>query len=247
MFDVAANLMNTFLSPSNQAPTDRQRNPGRSGSGIGQLICSFGEPSSGSTAGGLAGLLLRGKSPRKLAHSAMRLGGVAVVGGLAYTAWQKWNATPHSAFDSPDMAAVPSQPVSAPPLLGTNFLPVTASAQDDLSRLLIKAMVSAAKADRHFNQDDQIQISTHLENSGVHTAHRIFVETQLAHPTSIDDLVAASHCPEVGSEVYMASILVIGGDTVAQRDYLGMLSSRLRLAPDLVEHLHASADAATVA
>ncbi|MEM8665240.1 MAG: DUF533 domain-containing protein, partial [Pseudomonadota bacterium] len=41
----------------------------------------------GAAAGGLAGLLLGSKKPRKIAGTALKVGGVALVGGLAYKAW----------------------------------------------------------------------------------------------------------------------------------------------------------------
>ena len=50
----------------------------------------------GGLAGGLAGgalaNVLSGKKGRKLAGSALKVGGLAMVGGLAYKAWQNWTS-----------------------------------------------------------------------------------------------------------------------------------------------------------
>lgn len=256
MFDAAATLVNNLLSPSIQGPTDRQRNPGRSGSGIGHIPPGPSGPfphrraqggfTSQSAISGLAGVLLNGQKTRKLAPSAARTGGTALVASLAHTAWQRWNTTPHSADNSPDVTAVPSQPASAPPMLGTNFMPVTPSAQEDLARLFLKAMISAAKADGGIRHSQQIRVNKELFRLGVPGVHRRFIEVELARPTCVDELVQAAHSPELAAELYMASILVITGETIAEKDYLRVLSSRLRLAPDLVGLLHACADEASI-
>ena len=44
----------------------------------------------GAAVGGLAGLLLGSKQGRELGGSALQMGGLAVLGGLAYKAWQNW-------------------------------------------------------------------------------------------------------------------------------------------------------------
>ena len=53
-----------------------------------------GSGAAGGFAGGLAGgalaNLLSGKKGRKLAGSALKVGGLALVGGLAYKAWQNY-------------------------------------------------------------------------------------------------------------------------------------------------------------
>lgn len=76
--------------------------------GLGRLLTGPGGLATGAVAGGLAGLLLGGKKPRKLAKSALKLGGAAAVGGLAYGAWQKWQqgqSSPSSSGHSAGQAA----------------------------------------------------------------------------------------------------------------------------------------------
>ena len=88
----------------------------------------------GGLAGGtLAGLLSgkRGKKARKLAGSAMKLGGVALVGGLAYKAWQSYQ-----------QGQQPEAPTAIePPPSGSAFLPAPGDPQGNtaLSVLLARA------------------------------------------------------------------------------------------------------------
>ena len=48
---------------------------------------------SGALAGGLATILLGSKMGREFAGDAVKLGGMAVIGGLAYKAYQDWQAS----------------------------------------------------------------------------------------------------------------------------------------------------------
>jgi len=45
----------------------------------------------GGLAGGFASKIITGKSVKKLGSGALKLGGVAAVGALAYTAYQRYN------------------------------------------------------------------------------------------------------------------------------------------------------------
>lgn len=256
MFDAPATLMTPSSLASEPVHNDRPRTPYRSGGGYERLISGPGGLVSGTCAGGLAGLIFRKRPPRRLKSHALNLGGIAVISGLAFSAWQKWNA-PASAFDgetglraveehSPDAVPVPSQPASPPRLLGTNFLPVAEASQQALAHTLVKAIISAAKAGGTLSATEQTEAASGLKAMRLPSLHKKFLVEELAKPANMQPLVDAATNPETAATIYMASILVIHGDTMAERDYLGLLAARLRLAPDLVAHLHASADAATV-
>ena len=47
----------------------------------------------GGVAGGLAGILLGGKTSKKMAKGAVKLGGTAALAGLAYKAYTQWQAS----------------------------------------------------------------------------------------------------------------------------------------------------------
>ena len=47
----------------------------------------------GGVAGGLAGILLGGKTSKKLAKGAVKLGGTAALAGLAYKVYNDWQAS----------------------------------------------------------------------------------------------------------------------------------------------------------
>lgn len=252
MFDASATLMTPSSLASEPVHNDRPRTPYRSGGGFERLISGPGGFVSGTSVGDLAGLFFRRSKPRKLNKHALNLGGIAVISGLAYTAWQKWNAPLNveaangNRVHSPDADPVPSQPASPPRLLGTNFLPASETAQQVLAYTIVKAIISASKAGGTLSAAEQNAAEDRLQAMRLPEVHKEFLIEELSKPTNIQALVRAATGPEVAATIYMASILIVRGDTLAEKDYQRLLAAHLRLAPDLVAHLHASADAATV-
>lgn len=252
MFDAPVTLMPSIKLASDSVHNGRPHTLYRP-AGFERLISGPGGLIADAPVGGLAGLFFRRSTPRRLKKYALSLGGIAVISGIAFSAWQRWNdpITSASAANgtkhSPDAVAVPSQPASPPLLLGTNFLPVAEQAQQVLARTLVKAIISAAQAGGAFSAAEQLKTFRDLKGMRLPQRHKDFLIEEMATPTSMRQLVDAATSPEVAATIYMASILVIRGHSLAEKDYLGLLAARLRLAPDLVAHLHASADAATAA
>lgn len=214
------------------------------GSGLGSGVGGgFG---SGAAVGGLVGLLLGGKSSRKLGGKALTYGGMAVLGGLAYKAWQDWQAGKAPATEPQRREAMEAE-APPPPPAGSRFLPDERdeARQANLSLALIRAMISAAKSDGHIDADEQQRIFRHVNEAGLSAEEKAFVMDELAKPLDIDAVVAGADSPEAAAEIYAASLLAIDPDTPAERGYLSMLAGRLGLEPALVEHLHANVERVT--
>ena len=82
--------------------------------GKGLLNQFIGDGSSfakGAATGGLLGLLVGGKKTRKMAKTAATYGGVALVGGLAYKAWQNHKAGQQAQMQQPQMQQPQMQPM----------------------------------------------------------------------------------------------------------------------------------------
>ena len=223
-----------------------------------------GALATGALAGGLAGLLLGGKKPKKLAKTALKAGGLALVGGLAYKAYSDWQANKAEAgapASAPPQTAAPGSPAPTPtvpfpaptgtqsglqpqlPPPGTPFNPSAPEEQHRLCTTLIRAMIAAAKADGHISAEERARIAGQIQSAGMDADHRAFIEQELAKPLDIDAVAASAETPEQAVEVYAASLLAIDPNGVAERGYLAMLAARLKLDPDLVAYLHANADA----
>lgn len=192
----------------------------------------------GAAAGGLVAILLGSKGGRELAGGALKLGGAAVLGGIAYRAWQNWQATKGAQTTVPMMKDITPQEQAR------TMLPSTPQAKADLSLSLIRAMIAAAKADGHIDQTEQKHIFDKLDQLNLNTEAKAFVMDELRKPLDIDAVVSAAKTPEAAMEIYTASVLAIDPYDPAERAYLTMLASRLKLDPGLAATIEKEAQAA---
>ncbi len=193
-----------------------------SGGGIGGMSPDFMKGlASGGVAGSLATILLGSKSGKKLAKSALKVGGTAALAGLAYKAYQTWQQGQQGQAANP-----PSAPEAV-------FLPPQAAAQADLSLALLRAMIAAAKADGHIDAAEQQKIFGKLDEAGLGMEAKAFVIDEMRKPLNIDAIVADATTPERAIELYTASVLAIDVDDPSEQAYLAMLAARLKLDPGL--------------
>jgi len=172
--------------------------------------------------GALAGALLGG------GRGAVGGGVMAVLGSLAYSALQR-----------------ASQPAAAGASAGTGGGPVSEgiSGAPDVpgtATLLLRAMISAAKADGQIDQKEMDRILGKLSEAGTEPEARDFVLSEMRGPLDLDRLVAEVRTPQQAAQVYAASLLAIDVDTSAEKAYLGRLAQALRLPPQVTGHIHDS-------
>ena len=183
----------------------------------------------GAVAGGLASILMGSKGGKKLAKGALKIGGAAVLGGLAYKAYQTWQANKGTATTVPmgDLKDI------TPKAEGTPFLPAPRAERDELSLSLLRAMIAAAKSDGHIDAEEQKRIFAKIDELSLDTEAKAFVIDELRKPLDIDAVVRGASTPEAAVEIYAASALAIDSDDPAEQAYLAMLASRLKLDPGL--------------
>ena len=225
MFD-AKRLLDQFLGAQGTGSTPL--------SGLGGGLGGVG---GGALAGGLAGVLLGTKQGRKLGGTALKVGGMAAVGALAYVAYRNWQAG-----QQPSTAPAPM----LPPPQETPFNPTDHDEQQCLGRNLLRAMIAAAKADGHIDAKEQAAIFVRMDQLPLHRDDKAFVVDELRAPLDIDAVARTARSPEEAAEIYAASLLAIDRNRPAERGYLSMLAARLNLDDALVAHLHAAVDSAAV-
>ncbi len=235
MFD-PQKLLEHFLGGAKPGAQDQQVQPGQSGmsvlsGGLGQLSQKLGGGLSpdllkglagGAAAGGLASILLGGKGPKKMAETALKVGGTALVAGLAYKVWNDWQASKTG-----------TPPLAVPNPEGTVFLPAPKPERDEMSLALLTAMITAAKADGHIDAEEQKRIFGKLDAFELGSEEKAFLMDEFRKPLDIDSVVRSATSPERAVEIYAASVLAIDPDDPAEQAYLGMLAARLKLAPEL--------------
>jgi uncharacterized membrane protein YebE (DUF533 family) len=98
--------------------------------------------------------------------------------------------------------------------------------------LIFQAMINAAKADGQIDKSEVSRIVGKLDEMGIDTEAKKFVMAEMQKPMDTDALVEmAADQPELGAQLYAASLLAIEVDTAAERAYLSHLGERLGLKP----------------
>jgi len=256
MFD-AKRLLDQFLGAQSQGGFPQVQRPGGIPSmqaqqgGLGDIVGGLGNVlggnlggmGGGAVAGGLAALLMGSKSGRKMAGTALQVGGMAVVGALAYKAYRDWQSGKTVAQSTVPPVGAATFP---PPPTDTPFAPARESEQQSLSRHLLRAMIAAAKADGHIDANEQAAIFAEMDKLPLDTDDKAFVMDELRKPLDVDAVAGAARTPEEGASIYTASLLAIDIDNPSERAYLGLLAARLNLDDALVKHLHATVEGATL-
>ncbi len=178
-------------------------------------------------AGMAAGMLLSGGGLGKMVGNVAKAGAVAAIGGLAWSAWQNYQKGQPGAPASSEDAFVP---------------PPQASYQtEELGKSLVRAMISAAKADGQIDAEEKDRIFKRLETMPLSAEEKAFVFDELSSPLDIDAVVARADTPEHAAEIYAASLVAMKPDTPAERAYLEALSYKLKIAPALIAEIHKTA------
>jgi uncharacterized membrane protein YebE (DUF533 family) len=193
-------------------------------------------------AGALAAVLLGTGTGRQLTGTAVRLGGLAAIGGLAYKAYQNYKNG-----GQPASADTAGEPELLPPPAGTDFHPATApQGEGEFALTLVRAMIAAAKADGHIDDEERKRIGERISLAGIDHEAGQFLDRELASPLDLDALVASAQTEAQRVELYTASRLTIEPETRAERGYLDLLAGRLGLPDELVDHIEATVSAAKV-
>ncbi len=173
--------------------------------------------------GALAGALLGGG-----VGGAARGGALAVLGTLAVNALRQAQAQ--------RAAAQPAGGQAGPIAIEASEVEVLTS--PDNEKLLVRAMVSAAKADGSIDQKEMERIIGRIGEGGVTDEEKAFVMGELGKPVDVAALAAEARTPTQAAEVYAASLIAIDLDSDAERAYLRDLAQALRLDAATVSQLH---------
>jgi uncharacterized membrane protein YebE (DUF533 family) len=188
----------------------------------------------GAALGGLAAVLLGTEGGRKLTAGAAKMGGLALIGGLAYKAFQNYQAG-KPLLDLQNAASGPAPAA----------LPAPADEQGHALRL-VRAMIAAASADGIVDATERAAIAGNLKAAGLDQEAAAFLEQEFANPADPTTLAAGIATPEEAAQVYAAARLAIDPDRQEEKDFLAALAATLRIEPGLVAHIDAAAQSAKI-
>jgi uncharacterized membrane protein YebE (DUF533 family) len=202
--------------------------PGQaSGGGLGDILGSLLGAATGGASRGAGGLddLLGGGGRRSGGQSGSGAG-MAILATLAMAALRNWSQSRSPAMGLTGAAAN----------LATDH--VEAMTTPETEQLMLRAMISAAKADGAVDEAEIEHIVGRIDDDGVSAAEKEFLLAELRKPLDVPALVRAVPNPAVAAQVYGASLLAMDIDTEAEAAYLRRLAADLDLDQATVARLH---------
>lgn len=187
----------------------------------------------GALAAGAVALLLGTKTGREVTGGALKIGSVAALGGLAYKAYQHWQG------DKNETAGSNAQPV-APAALEQ----LDDNAADKRSKKLLQAIIAAAKADGHIDDNERGVINEFMSKLGNSVELSHFIQAELEKPLNPDEIAEDTDAPGLAAEVYLMSKIIINEANFMEKAYLGELAKALNLEQGLVAQLNRQAEQA---
>ncbi|MFH4556581.1 tellurite resistance TerB family protein [Vibrio diabolicus] len=173
----------------------------------------------GAVGGGLIGMLMGSKKSKKITKKigsgALKVGGAAALGALAYKVYNDWQAKQsgqgvHETFDPDDSKH---------------------------SVLILKAMIGAAKADGHVDEEEMARIEQALADMGADEHVRQLVQQELNKPLDPAEIANQATSPQQASEIYLASLIVADEQNFMEKAYLQELAKQLQLSPEVTQQL----------
>lgn len=192
----------------------------------------------GAALGGLGALVLGTNAGRALAGSAIRIGGLALIGGLAYKAYQNYQQglPPLTGSKGPTQQSL----VAAPKGSGFEADAVT----HESAMLYIRAMIAAADADGRIDAKEQQKILGGLQQAGMGADAQQFLTKEINNPATVEELADAVSSPEEAVQVYTAARVAVDVDTAAEHEFLADLAKALGIDDKLAAQVDAAARAA---
>ncbi len=197
-----------------------------------QELIANNQLAAGAAAGGLGGLLLGTKSGRNITATAAKLGGLALIAGLAYKAYNNY-------LEGKPLIRM-GEPVAAPPK-NSAFDPHGADANQNAT-LMIRGMIAAAAADGKIDDKEKQAVLGQFQSlGGINQEAVDFLNQEISNPADAATLAAEVQGPEQATALYTACRLAIDVDSKLERRFMEDLAEALGLDEALVKQIEAGA------
>lgn len=184
-----------------------------------------GTAAKGAAAAAALLVLFGTRGGRAITGSALKLGSLAALGGLAYKTFQDWQTTQGG---NAEPAGVPVGELIGP-------------AADARSRQLLLTMVTAANLDTQISDAERARIGERLKQIDPGADVESFISSALAAPLTIAELVTPVDSRTYAAEMYLAAASVLDQGVAANKEWLSELADALtldaQLAADLLQGL----------
>ncbi|WP_462381769.1 tellurite resistance TerB family protein [Pseudomonas sp. Marseille-QA0892] len=185
--------------------------------------------SKGALGGGALAMLLASKGGRKLGGKALTYGGLAALGTLAYKAYGNWQAQQQATGATVEPKTVDRLP---------------AAEAETHSQAILTALIAAAKADGHVDTRERELIEQEFAKFSPDAGLQHWLDAELNKPLDPVEVARAGTTPEMASEMYLASLLMVDEEQFMERAYLDELARQLKLPDALKAELERQMDQA---
>lgn len=198
---------------------------GTSSGGLEDLLGSvLGGATRGGSSGGsglddLLGGALGGGGTQRLGGKPSGGAGMAILATIAMAALRNWGQSRSSAMGLTGAAS--------------NVTPdeIETMTGPETEQLMLRAMISAAKADGAVDEAEIQRIVGKIDDDGVSPTEKHFLRTELRKPIDLRSLVEAVPSRAVAAQAYSVSLLAMDIDTEAEVAYLRRLATELNWTP----------------
>ncbi len=200
----------------------------------------------GLLAGGLATSLL-GKS--EIVEDTAKIGGLALLGTLAYKAYNNYQQGKQSgqAIGAVDAVKSAGQGMfaQASSLLAGLTAPqqqqaavaAPQQASPQLALSIVRSMIAAAKADGGMDDQETQKIMGHIEAAGLSAQENMAMMRELASTADVATIATGAQTPEEAAQIYLAAVLVCDSQCANEQAFLASLATALKLDPAFTQSL----------
>jgi len=110
----------------------------------------------------------------------------------------------------------------------------TTSSQEEQAKVLLKAMINAAKADGKIDKEEQAKIVKHIGD--ITPEELAFVQSEMSAPLDLEGVIAEANGIE--AEVYLSSLMTIDLDSKEEALYLDKLAKGLNISEEAADAFH---------
>ncbi|PKN43674.1 MAG: DUF533 domain-containing protein [Deltaproteobacteria bacterium HGW-Deltaproteobacteria-18] len=219
------NLLDQLLQ-SGQGALQNAGNRGNAtaqGNPLGSLLTGAG---GGALAAGTIGVLMGSKKARKMGGAALKYGGLAALGLVAYKAFSTWQQNNASTTQ-----------VQQPRTLDR----IPAPEAEFHGKAVLRAIIAAAKADGHIDDRERQLIDQSIAQLTSDLELQSWVDQELRKPMDPAEIATSATTPEIAAEMYLASLLMVDEENFMERAYLDELARKMNLDPSFKMELERQA------
>ena len=155
--------------------------------------------------------------------SVLKYGGVAALGAVAFKAYQNWQQNNQQ-----------NAPQGTPQTV--DRLP--APEAEKHSQVILQAMIGAAKADGHIDDNERLLIDQQMAQYTDDPTLQNWIDAELRKPVNPAEIARLAATQEMAAEIYLASLIMIDEESFMEKAYLDELARQLNLDAALKAEIH---------